>query len=177
LQTKILVLRKNRLLIGLFLLVAAALLVFLLSRISEPSSPNNNPGRSNSNNANNSSSYNNSSQDVVSRSTSDRMVEDYYQSDATYRAGIYTCGISLNDTVLSLEVVLDKDHINSIRLINLEESVATMYPLVEPALNALAEQLTGGVMPEDVVLSEDTKYTQLLLMEVINQTLAKAAIE
>ena len=34
-----------------------------------------------------------------------------------------------------------------------------------------------GYMPEDVELSEDTKYTQLLLMEVINQTLAKAAIE
>lgn len=176
-QTKILVLRKNRLLIGLFLLVAAALLVFLLSRISEPSSSNNNPNRSSSGNVNSGSAYDYSSQDVVSHGTSDRTVEDFYQSDATYRAGVYTCGISLNDTVLSLEVVLDKDHINSIRLINLEESVATMYPLVEPALNALAEQLTGGVMPEDVELSEDTKYTQLLLMEVINQTLAKAAIE
>lgn len=63
------------------------------------------------------------------------------------------------------------------RLINLEDSVATMYPLMEPALNALAEQLTGGVAPEDIVLSDETKYTQLLLMEVINQTLAKAALE
>lgn len=73
--------------------------------------------------------------------------------------------------------MLDKDHINSIRLINLEDSVATMYPLMEPALDALAEQLTGGVALEDIKLSEESKYTQLLLMEVINQTLAKAAVE
>ncbi|MDE7211719.1 MAG: hypothetical protein K2O03_09790 [Lachnospiraceae bacterium] len=104
-------------------------------------------------------------------------VDEYYSTEATYRAGVYTCGISLNDTVLSLEIVLDKDHINSLRLVNLEESVATMYPLMEPALNALAEQLMGGIAPENVVLSEETKYTQLLLMEVINQTLEKAALE
>ena len=151
-QTKILVLRKNRLLIGLALLVVAALLVFLFSRRNAtPSSSHSGNGRAS--------------------------VDEYYSTEATYRAGVYTCGISLNDTVLSLEIVLDKDHINSLRLVNLEESVATMYPLMEPALNALAEQLMGGIAPENVVLSEETKYTQLLLMEVINQTLEKAALE
>lgn len=151
-QTKILVLRKNRLVIGLCLLAAAALLVFLLAhRNGGSASPGTGGGRAS--------------------------IDEYYRSEATYRAGVYTCGISLNDTVLSLEIVLDKDHINSIRLINLEDSVATMYPLMEPALDALAEQLTGGIAPEDVVLSDEAKYTQLLLMEVINQTLAKAAIE
>ncbi|MDE6875567.1 MAG: hypothetical protein K2P87_14075 [Lachnospiraceae bacterium] len=151
-QTKILVLRKNRLLIGLALFAAAALLVFfLLKRNGAPASGISGNGRAS--------------------------VDEYYRTEATYRAGVYTCGISLNDTVLSLEIVLDKDHINSMRLINLEDSVATMYPLMEPALNALAEQLTGGVAPEDIVLSDETKYTQLLLMEVINQTLAKAALE
>lgn len=151
-QTKILVLRKNRLFVGLVLLAIAVLLVFLLTRLNgKPSASHSGDGRAS--------------------------VDEYYRTEATYRAGVYTCGISLNDTILSLEIVLDKDHINSMRLINLEESVATMYPLMEPALNALSEQLTGGVAPADVVLSEDTKYTQLLLMEVINQTLAKAAVE
>ena len=167
-QTKILVLRKNRLLLGLFLLAAAALLVFLLSRINaKPATPSHGNGSSNSSKSN---TPTNGSGDRAS-------VEDFYKTEATYRAGVYTCGISLNDTVLSLEIVLDKDHINSIRLINLEDSVATMYPLMEPALDALSEQLTGGVAPKDVKLSEETKYTQLLLMEVINQTLAKAAVE
>ena len=124
-QTKILVLRKNRLLLGLFLLVAAALLVFMLSRINakaDSPSPKSNSGS----NSSNSSIPTNASGDRAS-------VEDFYKTEATYRAGVYTCGISLNDTVLSLEIVLDKDHINSIRLINLEDSVATMYPLMEPA--------------------------------------------
>ena len=168
-QTKILVLRKNRLLLGLFLLVAAALLVFMLSRINakaDSPSPKSNSGSNSSNSS------------IPTTASGDRAsVEDFYKTEATYRAGVYTCGISLNDTVLSLEIVLDKDHINSIRLINLEDSVATMYPLMEPALDALAEQLTGGVALEDIKLSEESKYTQLLLMEVINQTLAKAAVE
>lgn len=151
-QTKILVLRKNRLIIGLCLLAAAALLVFLLLHKSS--------GSASSGAGNGTAS-----------------VDEFYRSEASYRAGVYTCGISLNDTVLSLEIVLDRDHINSIRLVNLEESVATMYPLMEPALSALAEQLTGGVAPEDVVLNDETKYTQLLLMEVISQTLAKAEIQ
>ena len=40
-----------------------------------------------------------------------------------------------------------------------------------------AEALVGGVEPADVRLDDNKKYTQSLLMEVINATLKKAAIE
>ncbi|MBQ9119300.1 MAG: hypothetical protein IJY09_04465 [Lachnospiraceae bacterium] len=98
-----------------------------------------------------------------------------YQPEAVYRAGVYTSAIALNDTILNLEVVVDTNHINSIRLVNLEESVTTMYPLIEPALESLASQLTNDVALDSVVISDTQKYTQLFLLEVIEQTLAKAA--
>ena len=42
---------------------------------------------------------------------------------------------------------------------------------------ATSRNSPSGVALEDIKLSEESKYTQLLLMEVINQTLAKAAVE
>lgn len=150
-QTKILVLRKNRLLIGLLALCTAilALLFFTLRGSDSPNNPKT-PA---------------SPQNVS------------YQPEATYRAGVYTSAVALGDSVLNLELVLDTSHINSVRLVNLEESVATMYPLIQPSLDALATQLVGGIEPELVRLDDDKKYTQSLLMEVITATLKKAAIQ
>lgn len=98
------------------------------------------------------------------------------QDEACYQAGVYTSVISLNDTLLNLEVVVDKNHINSIRIINLDESITTMYPLVKPALDSIAAQLISGTAPSDVTLSEESKYTQTLLLNAINNTLEKAAL-
>lgn len=99
------------------------------------------------------------------------------QAQARYQAGIYTSVISLNDTLLNLELIVNSNQITSVRIVNLDESIATMYPLVKPALNSIAEQLTAGTEPSDVTLSEDSKYTQTLLLNAIISTLKKAALE
>lgn len=96
---------------------------------------------------------------------------------ALYHAGVYTSGLTLNDTHLSLEIVCDANHINSVRLVNLEESVTTMYPLLSPALEELELQLVRGVATEDLTLTESSKYTQTFLIEIIEQTLQKALSE
>ncbi len=98
-----------------------------------------------------------------------------YDTEALYQPGVYNCSMALNDTVLNLEVVVDAAHINSIRLVNLEESITTMYPLIEPALASIAEQLTTDVPLTEVRLSDAQKYTQMFLLEIIEQALAKAA--
>lgn len=151
-QTKILVLRKNRLLIGLLALCAAILALLFFTLRGSSDSPN-------------------------SPKTPAKPQNVSYQPEATYRAGVYTSAVALGDSVLNLELVLDTNHINSVRLVNLEESVATMYPLIQPSLDALATQLVGGIEPELVRLDDDKKYTQSLLMEVITATLKKAAIQ
>lgn len=95
---------------------------------------------------------------------------------ATYRAGVYSSVISLNDSLLNLEVVVDTDHINSVRLVNLDEATAAMYPLMEPAVADINAQLSAGTALESVTLSESSKYTQTLLLEGIRTTLEKAVI-
>lgn len=95
--------------------------------------------------------------------------------DAAYRAGVYTSMVELNDSLLNLEVVVDEDHINSVRLINLDEATAAMYPLMEPAIADISAQLCAGTSLEEVTLSESSKYTQTLLLDSIRTTLEKAA--
>lgn len=95
-------------------------------------------------------------------------------STPLYRAGKYTSTLALGDSMLNLEIVLDTTHIKSLRLINLDESVTTMYPLIEPALEAIAKQLKNDVSINDVRLTENSKYTQALLLEIIEHTLNKA---
>ncbi len=95
---------------------------------------------------------------------------------ATYRAGVYNSVISLNDSHLNLEVIVDTDHINSVRLVNLDEATSAMYPLMEPAVADLSAQLAAGTPLDEITLSESSKYTQTLLLEGIRSTLEKAGV-
>ena len=95
---------------------------------------------------------------------------------ATYRAGVYNSVIELGDSLLNLEVVVDTDHINSVRLVNLDEATSAMYPLMEPAAADISAQLAAGASLNDVTLSESSKYTQTLLLEGVRSTLEKATI-
>ena len=97
-------------------------------------------------------------------------------SAALYYPGVYTTTMEMNDTTIHLELVCDANHINSVRLINLDEAVETMYPLLTPALEALELQLSMDVPVEELVFTEGSTYTQTLLVEAIEQTLTKAQI-
>lgn len=98
-------------------------------------------------------------------------------ADKRYTAGVYTSMVTLNDTSLNVEVVVDESNINSLRIVNIDESIATMYPLLEPSLEKIAKQLYSGVDINDIELSEDSKYTQTLLLDAIKATIDKAVVE
>lgn len=91
-----------------------------------------------------------------------------------YTPGVYTSTLVLNDNALNLEVVLDETHINSVRIVNIDEATTTMFPLVEPALENIAEQLYDGVAIDAISLSDDSKFTQTILVDAIESALAKA---
>ena len=93
-----------------------------------------------------------------------------------YYPGVYTTTMEMNDTTIHLELVCDESHINSVRLINLDEAVETMYPLLTPALEDLELQLSLDVPLEDLKFTEGSTYTQTLLVKAIEQTLAKAEV-
>lgn len=93
-----------------------------------------------------------------------------------YIPGVWNSTIMLNDTALNLEVVVDKDHIKSVRIVNIDEAIATMYPLVESSLDRIEEELCNGVDIDSIELSDDSKYTENLLLDAIKMTLAKARV-
>ena len=96
-------------------------------------------------------------------------------ADSIYTPGVYTSQIKLGDSTLNLEVAVDADQIKSVSLINLEDSVTTMYPLVKPSLETIEKQLIAGTALDDIPLSEKSKYTESLLIEGIRTALEKAS--
>lgn len=100
---------------------------------------------------------------------------DVSQKDSVeYTAGIYSATIELGDNAISLEVVVDENHINSVRLLEKDEAVYTMYPLMEPGLLKIEQQLVSGVSLDELEYADDSKYTQMLLVEAIQAALDKA---
>ncbi len=99
---------------------------------------------------------------------------DPASADAIYHAGVYISPITLNDNTFDVEVTVDENHINSISLVNLSETTTAMYPLVEPALDALSDQIYTSQSTENITYSEENKYTSMLLLEAIDSALEKA---
>ena len=98
-------------------------------------------------------------------------------SESLYIPGIYTTELVLGGESVDVEVIVDKDSISSIRLVNLNDAITTMYPLLQPAFDSLCAQLYESQSLEDVTYAPDNKYTSLVLLEAIRSSLDKAMIE
>ncbi|MCI8483908.1 MAG: hypothetical protein HFH41_06175 [Lachnospiraceae bacterium] len=92
-----------------------------------------------------------------------------------YTAGVYTSSIQLNDNAIDVEVVVDDSHINSITLVNLDEATAAMYPLMQPALDNLTQQIYEKQSLENISYGDDNQYTSMVLLNAIQAALDKAA--
>ena len=57
---------------------------------------------------------------------------------------------------------------------NLSEATTAMYPLMEPALESLANQIYATQSTKDLTYAEENKYTSMLLLDAINSALEKA---
>ncbi len=93
-----------------------------------------------------------------------------------YTPGIYTSTVTLNNTNLEVEVAVDETAINSIRISNLDEAVTTMYPLIQPTVETLAEQICSSQSLDNVKLPEDNPYTSQILLNAIDEALKKAVV-
>ncbi|MCM1241288.1 MAG: hypothetical protein NC314_00480, partial [Roseburia sp.] len=95
-------------------------------------------------------------------------------SAGTFIPGVYTTSLILNDNVVEIEVTVDETNINSIRLVNLDEAVTTMYPLIQPSFEDLANQIITNQSLDGITYSEDSKYTSMILLNAITASLEKA---
>ncbi len=97
-------------------------------------------------------------------------------AQSAYVPGVYTTSIQLGGSTVDIEVVVDENHINSLRLNTLDEAVAAMYPLIEPAFDELAQQIKANQSLEGISYSDDNRYTSILLLDAISKSLEKAAV-
>ena len=93
-----------------------------------------------------------------------------------YTPGIYTSALTLNNTNLEVEVSVDDSRINSIRFSNLDETVTTMFPLIQPAIEEIAEQICKTQSLDDITLPEDAPYTSQIILDAIRKAVEKATV-
>ena len=95
-------------------------------------------------------------------------------SAGVYPPGVYTSTITLGDTALDVAVSVDENNITSVSLNNLSESVTAMYPLLEPSLDSINEQLDSISSVDELTLDSESRYTGLILQQAIKNALQKA---
>ena len=96
------------------------------------------------------------------------------QTASLYIPGIYTTELVLGSESIDVEVIVDKNSVTSIRMVNLNEAVTTMYPLLQPTFDSICEQVMEQQSLESISYSTESKYTSLVLLEAIQNSLEKA---
>ena len=90
----------------------------------------------------------------------------------TYSPGVYTSSILLNGTPIDIQVTVDSDNINNIEMVNLSESVQTMYPMLNSSFDEIAVINNGST--DNITYNAGSKYTATMLLSAIDSALAKA---
>ena len=95
-------------------------------------------------------------------------------ADNTYIPGIYTTELILGSETANVEVIVSDHAITSVSLADPSETLTTMYPLLEPTMESLNDQLCEMQDPSQVTYSAETRYTSLVLLEAVKASLEKA---
>ena len=96
------------------------------------------------------------------------------ETASLYIPGIYPTELVWGSQSIDVEVIVDKDNITSIRMVNLNDAITTMYPLLQPTFDSICEQVYSQQSLENVTYAADSKYTSLVLLEAIQNSLNKA---
>ena len=164
-NTKIVVLRSKELVYALVLLVVSVLIIMVVVSLFMPSGDS----------AANPSAP---AQNVEESSSTESSESDAAATDipSLYVPGIYSSTLLLGSSNVELQITVDKDHINSISMTNIDESIATLYPLMSPTLDNLSAAILEQQSLDNISYTEENRYTSMLLMQAITATLDKARV-
>ena len=113
---------------------------------------------------------------VVTSKENTPVLDTPADSSAIYVPGTYTTAMTLNGSQVELAVTVDETAILSIELQNLDETISVMYPLMEPALEELADQIMEHQSIDNIEYSSDNLYTSTVLLNAITASLNQATI-
>lgn len=169
-KTKIVVLRRRELMIGLLAAIAVIILLvtLIVSFLNKDTTTSENSTASSKTTGYQSSSVSSSSQN--SKSASAKVAD-------TYTPGVYTASLTLNGNPVDIQVTVDKNNINSIEIVNMSESVTTMYPMLETSFAEIANSVMETGSTQNVTYSAENKYTSTMLLNAIQTALDKCTIQ
>lgn len=93
-----------------------------------------------------------------------------------YEPGTYSSPIVLGGQNVNVDVVVDSSHITSISFSSLDDSIATMYPLMESSLEELSSQIIEKQSTEGITYQQENQYTSQILLNAIHTALDKAHV-
>ena len=109
-----------------------------------------------------------------SNKTESTNVSANVSNSIAYIPGTYSTSLILNDMAANIEIIVDESHISSIRFVELDETLKTKYPLLEPALADISDQIIETQSLKNIVYSDDMRYTATLLIGAIEAALEEA---
>lgn len=102
--------------------------------------------------------------------------DDKTEITGKYNPGVYSSTITLGENTLNVSVSVDEDTISGVSIENLDETVTTMYPLLESALNEINNQISVVDSVDDITYSKENQYTYIILNQAIKNALEQATV-
>ena len=97
-------------------------------------------------------------------------------TEVSYVPGVYTTSLILKDQTVDIAIVVDESTIKNISIVNLDEAITTMYPLIEPTLDDIAGQIIEKQSLNGITYLESNRYTTEILLDAIEISLEKATV-
>lgn len=174
-KTKIYVIKSKELIYtGLFVVVALILVILIACMLLQGKSSKT-PDNTNTATPNQSSTDFDipSDTDYTIPSVTDTNIDA--NTATTYTPGMYSTDIMLNGYYVTLSLTVDKDRIKAININNLTDAITTMYPLIEPALEDIKNELLNTNSIKKLDYSSDNQYTYSILSNAINSLIELAS--
>jgi uncharacterized protein with FMN-binding domain len=96
------------------------------------------------------------------------------EKQSAYLPGVYAAGAVIGNETVDVMVTIDTDHINGIQIRTMDESVETMYPLVQTTVKDMSDQIVKQQSLSGLTFDEENQYTAAVLMDAVSRALEKA---
>lgn len=96
------------------------------------------------------------------------------EETVNYIPGVYTSTIQLGENTLDVQVTVDSQKVKAVNIEQLDDSIKTMYPLIEPSIASINEQLSTISSIEDLSFEDESQYTNTILKQAIKNAVKKA---
>lgn len=94
-----------------------------------------------------------------------------------YVPGVYSSSVLLNGSSFDVQVTVDDNYITAVNLVNLDETIETMYPLIPSSMNELSTQIIDNQSIDNITFSQGNQYTSTVLLSAIKDAIAKAYVQ